>query len=286
MLKLSVHNDLDFPRGGLISCEVPSENFHLADGNRPMVSQPDSTSGITRLYAVAGVIGPNGTKELTVYPGKYSAAQRVFGSAGHLQSPDYAINANSLVRGIDTLNLREFDTTVDYRNFPHGMCGLAAVIGNNSQLQGSEFALGNNGPVWAMLQGSALYTNGAPSSIAATIRVYGGLPTIELEYRVEPPTNDLFIALPGEQVAVADLRSQGDARGKGYALAAGDELVWWVSITGDDDTVITPHLLMEPLNATYTALRICPILAANHSITAMEHWCAMQLSPLRVEVQR
>ncbi len=283
MQKYIVRNSLGFSRGGLISCPVPSEDFHLADGHRPLASQCITIGGATILHAMVGKIEPNGAKELSLYPGKYNAARRVFGSTGHLQSPDYALSIPNPTFGISAITLRDYDILVDYSSGSSGLCGLLDGKGISLASDRSAAALIQNGPVWAAVQGTTQVTGETVASITSEVRVYSGSPTIEVVIGCSNASAGFFVTVPGHPASACEIPHFTGPHSQGFAMTAGGEAVCWIAMDSTCTVSTETHQLLLPLikDSTNLWMRIIPV--SEHLDTQFHDWCEAQFRPLAVE---
>lgn len=285
MQKFIVHNTLAFARGGLIGCTVPGEEFHLADGHRPLACQFATIEGITTLYAASGIIEANGTKELTLYSGKYNAAKRVFGSAGHLQSSDYAVSAPDVGHGITSIALRDYEISCNYDALGVGLGGLVLAGGEGTPISNRPLLLADNGPVWASVKGVAQLLGSDSESVTSQVRVFGGLSTIEVTLDVAAPSCELALALPGAVANATQTHSlPGNAANEmaAFVLSTREEAVYWAVVKSSAIPTVAAECvtIALPQGTTHVFLRVLP--RNEHNDDAFTRWCEAQQTPLVV----
>jgi hypothetical protein len=285
MQKFIVHNTLAFARGGLIGCTVPGEEFHLADGHRPLACQFATIDGITTLYAASGIIEANGTKELTLYSGKYNAAKRVFGSAGHLQSSDYAVNSPDVGHGITSIALRDYDISCNYDAIGVGLGGLVLAGGEGAPISNGPLLLLDNGPVWASVKGVAQLPGNDSQSVTSQVRVFGGLSTIEFTIEVPAPSCELALVLPGVVADAAQNHSfpgNADNEMTAFVLSTSEDAVCWAAVKSRAIPTVAAEFatFALPQGETRIAIRVLP--RNEHNDAVFTRWSEAQQTPLAV----
>ncbi len=284
MQKLFVHNTLAFARGGLIGCIVPGEEFHLADGHRPLACQFATIEGITTLYAASGIIEANGTKELTLYGGRYNAAKRVFGSAGHLQSSDYAVSAPDVRHGITSIALRDYEISCNYDALGVGLGGLLLTGDEDTPISNGPLLLADNGPVWASVRGVAQLPGNDSGVLTSQVRVFGGLSTIELTIDIAAHTCELALALPGVVADATQNRSQPRNLANEMAtfVLSTSEAVCWAAVKSRAIPTVAAECvsIALPQGETRLFLRVLP--RNEHNDAAFTRWCEAEQTPLVV----